>query len=107
MHIPRNTKEIGQNNVINIGLIRRLCEFLPRDSLVTIYKSHVRRHLDYGDIVYDRPGNSTFSEKLESVQYGACLAIRLDLKKCWFAVTRPYILEVGRSVGKIFYFGDF
>ena len=58
-----------------IGLIRRLREFLPRDSLVTIYKSHVRPHLDYGDVVYDRPGNSNFSEKIESIQYNACLAI--------------------------------
>ena len=58
-----------------IGLIRRLRVFLPRDSLVTIYKAHVRPHLDYGDIVYDRPGNSSFSDKIESVQYGACLAI--------------------------------
>ena len=58
-----------------IGLLNRLREFLPRDSLVTIYKAHVRPHLDYGDIVYDRPGNSTFSEKIESIQYNACLAI--------------------------------
>ena len=58
-----------------IGLINRLREFLPRSSLITIYKAYVRPHLDYGDIVYDRPGNANFSEKLESVQYNACLAI--------------------------------
>lgn len=58
-----------------IGLIRRFRKFLPRDSLVTIYKTHVRPHLDYRDIVYDHPGNFSFSEKIKSVQYGACLAI--------------------------------
>ena len=70
-HLDEKIKKANQG----IGLIRRLREFLPRDSLVTIYKIRVRPHLDYGDIVYDRPGNSIFSEKLESVQYGACLAI--------------------------------
>jgi len=75
-----------------IGLIRRLREFLPRDSLVTIYKAHVRPHLDYGDVVYDRPGNSTFSEKIESVQYGACLAIT----GCFRGTSREKIyLELG------------
>ena len=58
-----------------IGLINRLREFLPRDSLVTIFKAHVRPHLDYGDIIYDFPGNANFVEKLEKVQYNACLAI--------------------------------
>ena len=58
-----------------IGLINRLRRFLPRESLVTIYKTFVRPHLDYGDIIYDRPGNFTFIDKLESVQYNACLAI--------------------------------
>ena len=30
------------------------------DLLVTIFKTHVRPHLDYGNILYDRPGNLTF-----------------------------------------------
>ena len=58
-----------------IGLINRLRKYLPRDSLLTIYKTFVRPHLDYGDVIYDYPGNATFSRKLESVQYNACLAI--------------------------------
>ncbi|MEM6812740.1 MAG: reverse transcriptase domain-containing protein, partial [Pseudomonadota bacterium] len=58
-----------------IGLINRLRKFLPRDSLFTIYKAFVRPHLDYGDIIYDHPGNASFSQKLESIQYNACLAI--------------------------------
>ena len=70
-HLDEKIKKANRG----IGLINRLREFLPRDSLVTIYKAHVRPHLDYGDIVYDRPGNSTFSEKIETIQYNACLAI--------------------------------
>ena len=36
-----------------IGLIRKLRNSLPRPSLMTLYKSSIRPHLDYGDIIYD------------------------------------------------------
>ena len=58
-----------------IGLIRRLSINLLRNALLTIYKSFVRPHLDYGDILYDKPNNENFQNKLEKVQYRACLAI--------------------------------
>ena len=48
---------------------------LPRSSLLTIYKSFVRPHLDYGDVIYDQPNNSHLSDKIESVQYSAASAI--------------------------------
>ena len=35
----------------------------------------VRPHLDYADIIYDRPNNEPFKSKLESIQYNAALAI--------------------------------
>jgi len=56
-------------------LIKRLRKFLPRNSLLTIYKAYVRPHLDYKDIIHDYPGNITYSQKIESIQYNACLAI--------------------------------
>ena len=43
-----------------IGLIRRLSINLPRNALLTIYKSFVRPHLDYDDILYDKPNNKIF-----------------------------------------------
>ena len=49
--------------------------FLPRSSLLTIYISFVRPHLDYGDVIYDQPSNATFSSKVESMQFNAALAI--------------------------------
>ena len=58
-----------------IGLLRRLLVNLPRNALLTIYKSFIRPHLDYGDILYDTPSNDNFQNKMEKVQYGACLAI--------------------------------
>ena len=58
-----------------VGKIKRLCDIFPRDSLVTIYKSFIRLHLDYGDVIYDQPNNDSFSDKIEQLQYKACLAI--------------------------------
>ena len=58
-----------------IGIIRRLSISLPRNALLTIYKSFVRPHLDYGDILYDKPNSGNFQKKLEKVQHIACLAI--------------------------------
>ena len=40
---------------------------LPRSSLLTIYKSFVRPHLDYGDVIYDQPNNSSLSDKIEKL----------------------------------------
>ena len=58
-----------------IGIIKRLSASVPGKALLTIYKSFIRLHLDYGDILYDKPGNQNFQNKLEKVQYKACLAI--------------------------------
>ena len=59
----------------SIGLITKLHRYLSRNSLLTIHKVFIRPHLDYGDVVYDYPGNASFAQKLESVQYKASLAI--------------------------------
>ena len=58
-----------------IGIMKRLLLSISRDSLLTIYKSFVRSHLDYADVMYEKPGNVNFESKLERVQYNACLAI--------------------------------
>ena len=36
--------------------------------------------MDYGDVVYDQPSNLAFSNKLETVQYSAALAITGAIK---------------------------
>ena len=58
-----------------MNVIRKMNLSLPRSSLLTICKSFVRPHLDYGDVIYDQPNNSILSDKIESVQYNAVLAI--------------------------------
>ena len=48
---------------------------LPWSSLISIYTSFVRPHLDYGDVIFDKTYNNFFQQKLESDQYKASLAI--------------------------------
>ena len=50
-----------------IGLIRRLSLNRTHNAMLTIYKSFVKPHLDYGDILYDKSGNYDFQNKLEKV----------------------------------------
>ena len=57
-----------------VGLLRKIHNILPRPALLTIYKSFIRSHLDYGDI-YDQACNASFRQKLELLQYNVCLAI--------------------------------
>ena len=35
----------------SVDLLRKLSTLLPRQSLLTIYKSFIRPHLDYGDVI--------------------------------------------------------
>ena len=70
-HVNMVTTKINKT----IGLLRKLKNLLPRTALIKIYKAFVRPHLDYGDILYDQAFNLSFQQKLESIQYRACLAI--------------------------------
>ena len=48
-----------------ICIIKTLSNVLPRKSLITIYKSFVRPHLDYGDLIYDQPNNESFCQQIK------------------------------------------
>ena len=63
-----------------IGLIKRLRRYLPRKSPLDIYKSFIRAHLDYGDVIYHQPHNETFCRRIESVRYNTALAITGTIK---------------------------
>ena len=58
-----------------IGLLRKLQNTLPRQALTTIYKAFVKPHPDYGDILFDQAYNASFHQKLDKIQYNACIAI--------------------------------
>ena len=58
-----------------IGMLKKLSNYFPRHSLVTIYKALKRPHLDYADIIYDKSNNMNICNRIESLQYNAALAI--------------------------------
>ena len=63
-----------------ISVIKKLYNILPRNALLTIYKSLVQPHLDSGDIVFDQPNNQNFTNKIEAVRYNAALEITNTIK---------------------------
>ena len=50
-----------------IDIIKRSSVNILRDALLRIYKSFIRPHLDYGDIIYDKPNNESFKNKIENI----------------------------------------
>ena len=86
--------KIGKANQ-GIGFIKRLYNYLPRKALIQIYKSFIRPHLDYCNVIYHKSTyddfcskyyceraksdpvnpNHEFTYKIESIQYNAALAI--------------------------------
>ena len=58
-----------------IGIIEQLSISFPRNALLRIYKSFIRPHLDYADIICDKPNNASFKKKIENFQYRACIAV--------------------------------
>ena len=56
-----------------IGLIRRLSVNLPCNALLIIYKFFMKFQLDYGDIWHDKANYENYQNKMEKVQYKACL----------------------------------
>ena len=81
-------KHINEKIIIakkNIGIIRHLNKFLPFKTLNQMYKTLVRSHFDYCDIIYHIPSNynlpplgislHSLMDKVEKIQYQAALAI--------------------------------
>ena len=67
---PKHVLKINKTT----SLLHELQNNLPREPLVTIYKSFIRLHLDYGDMSFDQMFNclNSFHERLESIQYSTC-----------------------------------
>ena len=63
-----------------IDLLCKFQQILRRQSLITIYKSFIPPHLDYGGIVYDQVFNESFHRKLESIQYNAAIVITGEIR---------------------------
>ena len=63
LNFSEHLKTIFQKTNKTIGLLRKLQTLLPRAPLITIYKSFIRSHLDYGDMIYDQTFNMPFQKK--------------------------------------------
>ena len=48
----RTTSKLTFANKLT-STLRKLYHYMPRDSLVTIYKSFIRPHLDYAGVIFD------------------------------------------------------
>ena len=80
LHFDEHLSKVESKVNKTIGIIRKLQNVLPRPTLLTIFRSFIRPHLDYGDIIYDKAYNESFHAKLESLQYNASLAITGAIK---------------------------
>ena len=75
-----------------IGIIKKLSNVLPRKYFITIYKSFLRPHFDYGELIYDQPNNESYCQQIERIQYNASLAITGAIK----GTSRPKLYtEIG------------
>ena len=87
-HINNVLSKVNKSTV----LMRKFQSVLPRSSLLTIYKSFTRSHLDYADVVYHQSYKLPFYEKLESIQYNAkqhCIGCSRCCKRIFFWKNLP------------------
>ena len=78
-HINAQIKKANKG----VGALKCMSKYAPRKTLDMVYKSHVRSHLEYCDIIFHQPPAdgelstklSVNMEKLESVQIQAAYAI--------------------------------
>ena len=76
-HINEKIKKAVKGIRVN----KKLSVTLPRSSLLTIFKSFIRPHVDYGGVIYDLPTNRRFSGKIKSIHYNTALAITALLEE--------------------------
>lgn len=60
-----------------IGIIKKLSNIIPKNFLLTIYKSITNIY----DIIYDQPNSESFCTKIERILYNAVLAIVAAIKE--------------------------
>ena len=63
LNFPNHIKEKISKSNKGIGILRKLYNVLPRNSLITIYKFFIQRPLEYDAIIFDQPKNESFCEK--------------------------------------------
>ena len=75
LNFRENLKEKFAIVNIGTGMLRKLSNYLLRHSLVNLYKSFTRSHLDCVDIIYNKLSNINICNKIESLQCNAAITI--------------------------------
>ena len=75
-----------------IGIVKWLSLILPQGALLTLNKMFIRLHLDYTDIIYDKPTNELFCEKLKALNIKAVLPLQEQFKE---HLKRNFIKSLG------------
>ena len=57
-----------------IGLIKRKFKFIDKDLFLTLYKSLIRSHLDYGNLIF-YPTTKKYKQVLENAQRRATIVV--------------------------------
>ena len=75
LNFKEHFKEKMSKAYEGIAVLRKLQNIIPRNSLLTIYKSSIHAHLDYGDIIYHQRNSRSFCQMIEYIQYQEVVAI--------------------------------
>ena len=82
LQLDTKLSSLSFNSNNKISKATKVREFLRKSKLILlcrnlliIYKSFKRPHLDNEDVIYDQPSNASLSNKIESIQNNAALAI--------------------------------
>ena len=60
--------------------MRKYQLILPRHFLITIHKTFIRPHLDYGDVICNHAFSESYHKCLESIRYNVAIAITGAIK---------------------------
>ena len=77
LHLKNAQNKVNEK----IRPLHKLQDTLPRTSLITIFESFIRPHLDFRDIIYDRAYNTSFHQNIESIQFNTALPITGALRR--------------------------
>ena len=63
-----------------IVVIKKLSKTLPQHLVITINRFSVRPHLDYDNVLYDKPNNKHLCQKIWIIQYNAAVIVTGSIK---------------------------
>ena len=75
-----NKEKIAKGNK-EINIFKNANNFLLRNAFISIYKSFVRPHLDYGNVKVHQHNNKSMDSKLQTILSSTTLAITRTIKE--------------------------